>query len=455
MNIQKSDCGYMGQWHQSVLSISFWNLWYNPDLQAKLGLAGIKGDFVVLDGHFWYRSLDWEAIREKVCTDPLFVRRFILYCRKTLDNALKASERFSTDSADGSLLERTRFFFATFRTITTPWIMISPIGEAVEKQLSAYASEKGIPLAELAHEVCVPEPTYLMKQQLDALRISALIDSKGLNGKSLPEIENDEEISRFLNAHISEFEWVGTHHLAGEPFTKEKLLEEIHRGIPAPSETRTSTHPPVKSASELSYLRLLCAEVSDIVAFRARLLLDQVTTAIGMDANWLSEDEILSALDGFKKHLSAIDIVSRKNLFGAVIENGKQKILTGAEVNALLGVMRPKQSSDITEVRGSVACRGIARGKVRLLIRNEDAKRFHEGEILVAPETTPDFVPAFKKARAVVTDRGGITSHAAVVSREFNIPCIIGTSIATQVFKDGDLVEVDAEKGIVRKITQK
>ena len=68
------------------------------------------------------------------------------------------------------------------------------------------------------------------------------------------------------------------------------------------------------------------------------------------------------------------------------------------------------------------------------------------------PETTPDFVPAVKIAAAVITDYGGITSHAAIVSREFGVPCVIGTKIATKVLKDGDRVEVDAEKGIVKKI---
>ena len=60
-----------------------------------------------------------------------------------------------------------------------------------------------------------------------------------------------------------------------------------------------------------------------------------------------------------------------------------------------------------------------------------------------------------KKSAAIVSDEGGITSHAAIVSRELKIPCVIGTKIATKVFKDGDLVEVDANKGIVRLVSRK
>ena len=65
--------------------------------------------------------------------------------------------------------------------------------------------------------------------------------------------------------------------------------------------------------------------------------------------------------------------------------------------------------------------------------------------------TRAEHLPIMKKAAAIVTDEGGITCHAAIISREFNIPCIVGTQIASSLLKDGDLVEVDAEKGVVRK----
>jgi phosphoenolpyruvate synthase/pyruvate phosphate dikinase len=92
------------------------------------------------------------------------------------------------------------------------------------------------------------------------------------------------------------------------------------------------------------------------------------------------------------------------------------------------------------------------KGRVRVVKNSEESKLVKQGEILISPMTAPDYLPAMKKAKGIVTDEGGITCHAAIVSRELGIPCVIGTKIATQVFKDGDLVEVDANKGIVRKI---
>ena len=68
--------------------------------------------------------------------------------------------------------------------------------------------------------------------------------------------------------------------------------------------------------------------------------------------------------------------------------------------------------------------------------------------------TTPALMSVLKVCSAIVTDEGGLSCHAAIIARELDKPCVIGTHVATKVFKDGDLVEVDADKGIVRKVRQ-
>ena len=78
--------------------------------------------------------------------------------------------------------------------------------------------------------------------------------------------------------------------------------------------------------------------------------------------------------------------------------------------------------------------------------------KLKQGDILVATMTTPDFFPIMKKAAGFITDEGGITCHASIVAREMKKPCIVGTKIATKVLKDGDLVEVDADKGVVKSL---
>ena len=104
------------------------------------------------------------------------------------------------------------------------------------------------------------------------------------------------------------------------------------------------------------------------------------------------------------------------------------------------------------EIRGFSASAGRVRGIVKIILDSKDFHKLLPGEILVTIMTSVDFVPVMEKASAFITNEGGITSHAAIVSREMNKPCIIGTKIATRVLKDGDLVEVDANKGVVRII---
>ncbi len=98
---------------------------------------------------------------------------------------------------------------------------------------------------------------------------------------------------------------------------------------------------------------------------------------------------------------------------------------------------------------GSPASPGIVSGKVVIITNPKDNDKVKEGNILVAPMTTPDFVPAMKRAAAIVTDRGGQTSHAAIVSRELGVPCVVGTGTATTKLKNGEVITVDAQKGEV------
>jgi phosphohistidine swiveling domain-containing protein len=110
---------------------------------------------------------------------------------------------------------------------------------------------------------------------------------------------------------------------------------------------------------------------------------------------------------------------------------------------------------DLTEVNyfhGQTASLGKASGTVRVINSIKDLKKMKQGNILVSTMTNPDLVPAMKKAGAIVTDLGGVTCHAAIVSRELKIPCVIGTKIATKVLKDGDKINVDANNAEIKRI---
>jgi len=104
----------------------------------------------------------------------------------------------------------------------------------------------------------------------------------------------------------------------------------------------------------------------------------------------------------------------------------------------------------IDDFRGLAASKGVAKGPVCLVKSVKDGYKVKKGDVIVAVMTRPDYLPVMKKAVAVVTNEGGVTCHAAIVSRELGIPCVIGTKIATEVLKDGMMVEVNANHGVVK-----
>jgi len=128
------------------------------------------------------------------------------------------------------------------------------------------------------------------------------------------------------------------------------------------------------------------------------------------------------------------------------------RIVTGKPAKKFIENASKINLKKIEEIRGMSASLGCAQGKVAIIMTAKNIGKVKKGDILVAPMTRPEHLAGMKKAAAIVTDDGGITCHAAIIARELKIPCIIGTKIATKVLKDGDLVEVDADKGIVKII---
>ncbi len=164
---------------------------------------------------------------------------------------------------------------------------------------------------------------------------------------------------------------------------------------------------------------------------------------------------------GFR--VSGDKIKRRKEFVSFVQINGKFDVASGNDamnkIDNLLSSSRPKKEQKV--LKGNVASIGspsVVTATARIIrLGNdselrEDINRFQKGEIIVTIMTQPNMVPIMKKAAAVITDEGGICSHAAIISREFNIPCIVGTRAATKIIKNGDKVTIDTSEGIVRII---
>lgn len=167
---------------------------------------------------------------------------------------------------------------------------------------------------------------------------------------------------------------------------------------------------------------------------------------------YLAREEVLSTRlrfsKEFKKELKAR---TQKSIYYST-RSGKLLVLSSRHFDEFTKVLNRTFSRQFSELSGTTGSSGIARGKVKIINTSKDFFKFKTGDILVAPMTRPEYMPLIKKAAAIITDEGGVTCHAAIISRELNKPCVIGVQVATEVLKDGDSVEVDANKGIVKII---
>ncbi|MBI1961602.1 MAG: hypothetical protein HYS45_02780, partial [Parcubacteria group bacterium] len=299
------------------------------------------------------------------------------------------------------------------------------------------------------YKIAFARATATVKEQRSLLALASLPRSSA-------------RFKRNLARHVKEYSWTAHKLLTMNPFTEKSILERM-RGIAKPEERlraleesrralergysqtvrklARSQQKIVAQYREILYLRTERADAVGKSAALAKPLFEHIARKLGYTREELlrfSYLEIHAMLSGGKR----LDPKPREKYYSWIVD-GKLSVHWGS-----WGRPKPSQKR-VEKLSGVVASKGIACGNVKIINDIPDLATFKRGNVLVARYTNPNMVVAMEQASAIVTDIGGMTSHAAIVSRELGVPCIINTKIATQVFKDGDRVEVDAEKGVV------
>lgn len=179
-------------------------------------------------------------------------------------------------------------------------------------------------------------------------------------------------------------------------------------------------------------------------------LLDAIYRVTGLEQgllDWCDHREIINFIN--TGELDQEKMRAGKDKFLLYKSDQEEQRLFGEQAKAEYKKILNADYSNVRDIQGTSACGGYVTGIAFVAENIADAMKIGEGQILVTGMTTPDFVPAMKKATAIVTDEGGITCHAAIVSRELGLPCIVGTRFATKVIKTGDQIEVRANHGTV------
>jgi phosphohistidine swiveling domain-containing protein len=296
-----------------------------------------------------------------------------------------------------------------------------------------------------------------------------------LAGKAWSDADARKEAAR---AHAKRYGWLGVRFFLGEwwsgddvlsrmsEISREKaaglLFEEKNRL--AVSEERIMAFKNRMTEHEVSLLN----QVRDIIYLRTQradyfnhagaLVQPMIKEAANRlhvsyhDVMYFAPEEVARAIRG--EYDIHDDLESRRKDMLMYLGNGSICAVSGDEA-AEYAKSRPifrRDAERVDSLKGSIAYKGKVTGAVRVVFTQEDSYAVLPGDILVTTMTTPNLIGAMEKAAAFVTDEGGITCHAAIVARELKKPCIVGTKIATRVLHDGDLVEVDADSGVVRVI---
>lgn len=170
----------------------------------------------------------------------------------------------------------------------------------------------------------------------------------------------------------------------------------------------------------------------------------------------LLPEEVISGLWRRADVPDEATLVARLDGLCVQYTGGQECLLVGRHsARALSNVISEEErpAGDGNELKGTCAVPGYAVGTVKIVNSPEEGREMHDGQILVSVATDPSLEPVMLRAAAIVTDMGGITCHAAIVSRELGTPCVVGTRFASQMLRDGEMVEVDATKGVIRRIS--
>ncbi len=329
----------------------------------------------------------------------------------------------------------------------------------IKQQLSKYIKESH-PLNKAFTLLMSPVKKSFVNEQEDHLRLIAKEKDK-------------EKKDKLVEEHIRNFFWIRNGYAGRHKLTKKEVLQEAES---------------MKEKKQIGFAKIVREKenmIKELKLDKGLVLKIKVTEYL---IHWQDERKknILKAVDYLERFVEEaasrfnkdirflrymvpremrLENLRSKEFYEKLKERRKgcvylqekcdEPIISGKDYEEFVSRFSSSKEAEVREINGITASTGTAIGEVRVCTTLDSIKEFKEGEILVASMTRPEYVPAMKKAAAIITDEGGITSHAAIVSRELNIPCIIGTRNATKALNDGDLIEIKGNHGLVIVLERK
>ncbi len=395
--------------------------------------------------------------------------------------------------SDKELVELHDEFYESYHRAPLGICLVRTYDKVGPKQLREFLESKITDKNKIVHYMNILTSTtkegMMLREERDFLTIAIEImqDEKAreLFAKGLDEINSNlhqfPEINDMLNEHIEKYHWIPCGYNDEPAWDRDyflqilkglvleerkheerlKIIEEYPDKLQMEKENIIAELNPdagmrnlIDALSEGSFFKDYIRESLNRAHHKSRPLFEEIGKRISAnltEVKTLTPEETKNALL-FKK-LDKRLIKDRRDYCVVYGDEKGIDIFTGDDARKFEEkTLKQVLDHKIEELKGMCGSPGHAEGIVKIVKKHEHLSEIDKDFVLVTPMTTPELVVAVKRAVAIVTDEGGTACHAAIIAREFGIPCVVGTRMATKVLKDGDVVEVDASAGIVRKV---
>ncbi len=437
-------------------------------------------------------------LKEKISQDKNYLSELAANYLKTAKHLVAKAKGLPNFASKGKSSQQVNQLFIEFMEeynqstffFYVPLFLEAILEDEVKEALIQHFKKrrKDISVDHVLKQLTIPVKESLRKKnELDVLLIAKQISENEQLKKVftkrtdliLTSLKKYRKLQGLIKKHMDEYAWINTYLFQVRDTSFDDLIKEIKdalRDDPSKKLLDIKTQrakqtqegnnliqelkiPPqiinkIKLIQEWNYLRSYRVDLYSMIHYYAHPLFQAVAVNLGLTYEELLQLTYKEIVGIMKFGLLNRDVLaSRKEGHGWLMEDGKIKVCTGFRLEEIKELEPEPEKLKDNKIYGTSAYSGIAEGTVHVVLYPYDkdkVKSFRKGDILVAKMTTPDYTPLIRKAGAVITDEGGLLCHALVLAREFQVPCLIATNIATHFLKDGYTVKVNADEGFAR-----
>ena len=415
-----------------------------------------------------------KRLSREIGPHPNFINRYISICYQKCGHLITISRQLGKIKSLNRLEDEELLTFykkyqeAVFETM--PFMTTLMVIDRIFKKKMTYLLESENAIKNKAEQnlliskLIIPiKKNFFVKEQDNLLRMALKLQEN-----------EDFDINPEIEKHLAQYAWTTTSVYLGALQTKRNVMKKIQILLKKNPREELEKIKQIKDKARKEYEKAYCRinkskNMNGLINYARQLLflqthkmetlylahfyagdfLEEIGNRFGLSLGkliYLTGDEIVGLLNKTWS-LDNNELKARMKSVSIIKEHNHITLYSGGEIKRTT-----QKVTSVTTVKGTIACQGSAVGKAKLLFEVGDMEKIKKGDIIVSPMTRPHFVPVMKKAVGIITDFGGILCHAAIISREFGIPCIVGTKEATKIFKDGDLIELNAYEGFAKKL---